>query len=82
MEKLMHVVRLRLTDEMRSEIRRYMAFDDRESFDETVRHLIRTGLETRMGGARKGLVVERGVPACNESFSAVYSGPERRKSSR
>jgi hypothetical protein len=72
-EKLLHVVRMRLTDELRTEIRRFMALDDRESFDETVRHLLRVGLETRMGGARKGLAVET-------QNGNGWTGPERRKS--
>jgi hypothetical protein len=45
--KLSRVVRLRLTDEMHREIWRFMGLDDRESFDETVRHLIRCGLEMK-----------------------------------
>jgi hypothetical protein len=75
MEKLLHVKRLRLTDELQQAITRYMALDDRESFDETVRHLLRVGLETRMGGTRKSQVVER-------ADGNGWNGQERRRSSR
>ena len=78
----MHVVRLRLTDEMRVEIRRYMSLDDRESFDETVRHLLRVGLHTKLGSARNGLVVERAEPTCNGTHENGWNGNERRRSTR
>ena len=79
-EKLEHVVRLRLTDELRSEIRRYMAEDDRESFDECCRHLIRFALKIKLGGgASNGQVVER---RDGKEQIPNWSGLERRKGSR
>ena len=82
MEKLLHVKRLRITDEMDLGIRRYMSLDDRESYDETLRHLLRVGLEIKLGNVRKGLAVERGDMACNEKRNGHYAGPERRRNSR
>jgi hypothetical protein len=79
LEKLLHVKRLRITDELDLEIRRFMSLDDRESFDEAVRHLLRVGLNTRLGESRKGLVVERGDMGRQ---NGSYSGPERRRNSR
>lgn len=72
MEKLMKVVRLRLTDEMCTDIKRFMAWDDRDRFEETVRHLLRVGLKTKMGGQCNGSGVGSGE-------QAGWSGQERRK---
>jgi hypothetical protein len=61
-QKLMHVVRLRLTDEMREEIRRFMVADDRRVFDEACRHLLRMGLQAKRD---KALGVELCETACH-----------------
>lgn len=72
MEKLLKVTRLRLTDELDLAVRQYMATDDREHFEETLRHLIRVGLRARQN---KGLDVASGE-------RDRWNGLERRKGTR
>ena len=77
MEKLQHVVRLRMTDEMKSDIQRFMRMDDRDRFDEACRHLLRLGLDFKLRLLESnGQGVERRGQRLTGSS---WSGPERRK---
>ena len=59
---------------------RYMLEDDRESFDECCRHLIRFALKIKLGGgASNGQVVER---RDGKEQIPNWTGLERRKGSR
>lgn len=72
MEKLLKVVRMRWTEQQFVDIQRYMALDGRERFEETVRHLVQVGLQTKMRVLGKMQEVE----GCE---TASWKGPERRK---
>lgn len=83
MEKLSEPSRMRLTDTLRQGIREVMEIEDRRDFGETVRHVLRVGLDVKLGGRGKGLDVGVCEQACLGRAKPLtrvpYAGQERRK---
>lgn len=79
MEKLMKVVRLRLTDEMFVAIQHYQRLDGRERFEEAVRRLITLSLKNETKRLCNGEGVESGDLMLSGNG---YTGPERRRNTR
>jgi hypothetical protein len=83
MEKLLRVIRLRVSDEMYLDIRHFMTLDDRKYVEDATRHLLRTGLEQKRRERGNVMAGDSGDAAClglkKPLQRVAWNGQERRR---
>lgn len=84
MEKLGEPTRMRLPDTLRDGVKKVMELEDRRNFGETLCHVLRVGLETKLQGQGKSPVVNTCDPACTARpkpphRATEWDGVDRRK---